>query len=95
MIRITSSEEGSNKVVRIAGRIEEQHLAELQRLCSASGRTVAIDLSDLQSADSAGIQWLHYASRQGTAIVGASPYITLLIDRAAQRFGTSSEVADR
>ena len=38
----------------------------------------------LRSADRAAIHWLHKRVRQGCEILGASPYIKLLLEREGQ-----------
>ena len=84
MIRITCRDEGLTKTVRIAGRLEESHLSGLEKTCKTSGETLTLDLSELQSADSACIRWLQARAEQGAVIIGASPYVRLLLDRAAR-----------
>lgn len=84
MIRFTCKDEGFTKTVRISGRLEEQHLSKLQTACNTDAETLTLDLSELQSADSTGVGWLHTRAVEGAAIVGASPYIALLLERAAR-----------
>jgi anti-anti-sigma regulatory factor len=78
------------RTVRIAGHLDEQHLSELRAACDASGGPLTLDLSELQSVDSAGIQWLQSCKGRGAAIVGASPYIQLLFERAIESPGNPS-----
>ena len=84
MIRITCRDESLTKTVRIAGRLEEKHLSKLQTACDTDAETLTLDLSELQSADSACIRWLQARAEQGAVIIGASPYVRLLLDRAAR-----------
>ena len=82
MIRITCKDEGLTKIVRIAGRLEEQHLERLGTACNASDGTLTLDLSELQSADADCIRWLQTRTDRGASIVGESPFIALLLERA-------------
>jgi anti-anti-sigma regulatory factor len=94
MIRISESRGDNGLVIQIAGRLEEQHLAELEQMCGDQGDCPVVDLSELQSAETAGIRWLSAASSNGVEIINATPYIALLIDRARQAARASTE-ADR
>ena len=87
MIQITSHQQGSNTVVRIAGRLEEDHLAELQQHCAVNEEKLAIDVSEVRGADSESIRWMHAVAERGAAITGPSPYIALLLKRAEQQLG--------
>ena len=85
MIRVTSNQQSSNTVVRIAGRLEEHHLAELQQHCAVNEEKLVIDLSEIRSADSESIRWMHTVAERGAVITGPSPYIALLLKRAEQQ----------
>jgi anti-anti-sigma regulatory factor len=84
MIRITSNQQGCKTVVHLAGRLEEHHLAELQQHCTVSEDKLVIDLSEVRSADSESIRWMHAVAERGSVITGPSPYIALLLKRAEQ-----------
>lgn len=81
MILISLRRENSRTIVSIAGRLDEEHLAELQEQCSAAGSGLVFDLADLKSADRKAIQWLAKRHRRGDEIEGASPYIKFLLER--------------
>lgn len=80
VIRILSIDQGAETVIRIAGRLDAGHLAELEEHCARAAKMVIFDLSELQSADEAGIQWLSDRAKQGTLVTGASPYIALRLE---------------
>ena len=82
MIRISSRRIDSGTKVSVAGKLEERHLAELQKHCAAAATALTLDLSDLKSADNAAIGWLGERLARGDEIKGASPYIKLLLKRA-------------
>lgn len=81
MIRIGLRRDDSRTIVSVAGRLDEEHLAELQEQCPETGTKLVFDLSDLTSAYSIAIQWLGERLRRGDEIKGASAYIRLLLER--------------
>jgi hypothetical protein len=56
---------------------------ELQRACGGIKGRLTLDLTDLRSVDRQGAGVLRELRAQGAEIVGASPYIQLLLRRAA------------
>ena len=90
MILITLRHEDSRTIVGIAGRLGEENLAELRKQCAAAAQPEAqtkliFDLSELKSADKKATHWLGKRYARGDVILGASPYIKLLIERDQQR----------
>jgi ABC-type transporter Mla MlaB component len=72
--------EGSDRpIVRLAGRLSVAQVSELLRLW-ADVAPVELDLTDLVSADSGGIEALRRIRDAGTSLVGAPGYIRLRID---------------
>lgn len=85
MILITLRREDSRTIVGIAGRLDEEHLAELREQCAAADQTkLTFDLSELKSADEAAVHWLGKRHARGDEILGTSPYIKLLLERDQQ-----------
>lgn len=85
MIRFASTDNGSTTIISVAGRLEADHLAELELHCADARHTVVFDLTQLQSADDASIRWLCDHVKQGCRVTGASPYIRLRLERARDR----------
>ncbi len=81
MIRFLSADNGSKTIISIAGKLEEESLAELEALCADARPTVVFDLSDLQGADEASVRWLRARVEKGDRVTGATPYIGLRLDR--------------
>ena len=81
LIRFGSNDDGSTTVISVAGRLEADHLAELESHCTAALHTVWFDLTQVQSADDASIRWLCDHVEQGCRVTGASPYIRLRLER--------------
>ena len=72
--------EGSERrVVRLAGRLSIAQVSELLRIW-ADVSPAELDLTDLVSADSGGIEALRRIRDAGTSLVGAPGYIRLRVD---------------
>ena len=69
------------RTVRLAGRLQCEHAAELMRLCEESTPALRLDLTDLISADPSGLETLSLMQQRGAQVEGASPYIALQLER--------------
>ena len=75
------------RVVRVAGRLSVAHVAgTAHRLRRRSG-ALEIDLTDLVSADVAGIEALQRVRAKGATLVGTPGYIQLKLDLLSARQG--------
>ena len=81
MIRIVSRRVDQRTMVSVAGNLAENHLAELEEHCAAAETAVIFDLTDLKTADKVAIGWLSTRVAEGDEVLGASPYIRLLLER--------------
>jgi hypothetical protein len=66
-------------VFRLEGWLEGEAVAELERVALESAGPIRLDLSGLRSADAAGLNALRALRATGATLVGASPYIRLLL----------------
>jgi len=73
------STKGDRRLVRVAGRLGIAHVPELLTACAESPN-LELDLSDLVSADCAGIEVLQRVRAKGATLVGTPGYIRLKID---------------
>ena len=71
--------EVDRRIVRLAGRLSVAQVPELLTAC-AEGLPIELDLTDLVSADVAGIEALQRVRRKGASLVGAPGYIQLKLD---------------
>ncbi len=71
--------EGERRIVRVAGRLSAAHVAEMLTACADSA-VLEIDLTDLVSADGAGIEALQRVRTRGATLVGTPGYIQLKLD---------------
>jgi anti-anti-sigma regulatory factor len=76
--------DGDRRVVRVAGRLSVAHVSELLSACGES-HAIEIDLTDLASADNAGIEALQRARAKGATLVGTPGYIQLKLDLLSAR----------
>jgi hypothetical protein len=70
------------RVVRLAGRLSAAQVPELVSLCAEPG-PAELDLTELVSADVAGIEALRRLRAKGVPLVGAVGYIQLKLDSAS------------
>ena len=76
--------EVDRRVVRVAGRLGVAHVPELLSACDGAGK-LELNLTDLSSADNAGIEALQRVRRKGATLVGTPGYIQLKIDSLTAR----------
>ena len=94
--RIDVTEQTGSASVRVAGRLDESAALELLELCHHRMGALVIDLEDLVSADRAAIETLQDLRAAGARVVGASPYITMLLNGRpdARAAGTDHEIKE-
>lgn len=83
-------QDGDRLIVRLAGRLSMAQVSELLGACGER-RNIDIDLSELVSADAAGINVLQRIRAAGAKLVGAPGYIQMKLDSPAEGLtGTTS-----
>jgi hypothetical protein len=80
-------QETDRRVVRLAGRLCAAQVPELLRACAGAG-PLQLDLTDLVSADIAGVEALQRVRAKGATLLGVPGYIQLKLDSPAGRNGT-------
>ena len=75
--------EGNRRILRLAGRLTVEQVADLFRVCAEPG-PLEVDLDELISADVAGIEALQRIRARGAQLVGVPGYLQLKIDSAAE-----------
>ncbi len=71
--------EGERRIIRVAGRLSVEHVAEMLTAC-ADSESLEVDLTELVSADVAGIEALRRVRSRGATFVGTPGYIQLRLD---------------
>jgi hypothetical protein len=72
-------EQAERRVLLLAGRLSVAQVPELLGAC-AGEVPLEIDLTELMSADVAGIEALQRLREQGSSLVGVSGYLQLKLD---------------
>ena len=78
-IRITRTSDVRETVLRVDGQLRSENVAELTKEHGSVDGLLVLELSNLQSADTAGVVVLQGLISMGAQIRGASPYIELLL----------------
>lgn len=78
-IHVTETKQRGGTVLKVDGHLKAADVAELTKACQLAPGMIVLDLSDLQSADSAGLAILREMVSLGIQIRNASPYIELLM----------------
>ena len=73
------AQDGDRRVVRVAGRLSVAQVPELLTAC-ADAAELELDLTELVSADPAGIEGLRRLRTSGATLVGAPGYIRIRLD---------------
>jgi len=64
---------------KLAGRLTAEEVPELLHVCAGPRQKVVLDLTDLHFADRQGVGVLRELRAHGADLVGASPYLLLLL----------------
>ena len=91
MLRIDVEPAGVERLVALHGWLSGEEVGVFETSCAALALPVRIDLANLTGADLPGLQALLRQSERGARITGASPYIELLLQGAAEIPGSRSE----
>lgn len=78
-IRLTVSVQDTGAVIHADGRLDRLAVAELEGVIRMTSGPVTLDLTNLLSADDAGVAALRNLSGKGVRFVGVSPYMALLL----------------
>jgi len=65
--------------LKLDGVLTGAEVTELRRACAAVNERLVFDLTDLQTADRQGVSALRELRAAGAEIIGASPYIRMLL----------------
>jgi ABC-type transporter Mla MlaB component len=78
-IRVQQTSDDYETVLKIDGRLMSDDIDGLAEVLRSVAGATALDLSDLQSADAAGVRLLRETIALGAEVRGASPYMELLL----------------
>jgi len=86
--RIETRHENGRTVVRLAGRLSDSQVPDLLVACAQSGEPTILELDELVSADTVGIDALLRIEHQGARLIGLPEYLRLKLEslsRSRQR----------
>ena len=83
-LRITTTPKGTVTVVRVAGDLHKQGVAELEKVCRSIDGPLCLDLADLQSLSAEAVHSIRVLESGGAAVVGVTPFIQKLLSRPTQ-----------
>jgi len=78
-LRVTVAEAADLTTVRVDGRLANDGVAELDGACRRARRPLVLDLTNLTGGSDAGVSLLGRLAGEGVHLLGASPYIALLL----------------
>ncbi len=85
MLKIQRSEASGQVIFTLSGRIEKQHVSELEELLQAEkeGTEVALDLEEVRLVDREAVKFLATSEARGIRLENSPPYIRKWIDRGS------------
>jgi len=74
-LRIERSADRGGTTIRLIGRMQAEHVSEVERQIEESGTTVTLDLEEVTLVDVQVIRFLGTCEVRGISIQNSSPYI--------------------
>ena len=74
-LKIERYSEGPSTTIRLIGRMQTEHLAELEKQIRESGSKIALDLEEVHLVDVQVVRFLGACEAQGITLLNCSPYI--------------------
>ena len=81
MLKIEINRSGTATTIRLIGRIQAEHVDELERLVSHSESTVSLDLEEVSLVDAAVVRFLASCATGDVRVLRCAPYIAQWIAR--------------
>ena len=74
-LKIEKYSDGTGTKIRLIGRMQVDHLAELEKQIWESGSKIVIDLEEVDLVDVQVVRFLGACEAQGITLLNCSPYI--------------------
>ena len=74
-LKIEKYSDGAGTKIRLIGRMQAEHLAELEKQIRESGLKIVIDMEELDLVDVQVVRFLGACEAQGITLLNCSPYI--------------------
>jgi anti-anti-sigma regulatory factor len=75
-LRIEKYSDRGSTTIRLIGRMQAEHLSEVERQIDASGPNVALDLEEVTLVDVEVVRFLGICQTRGIDVLNCSPYIS-------------------
>ena len=80
-LRIVRRIVGSGRFLASHGWLNRTAVAEFEKACASGAEPLCLDLNQLVGADAEGVIALKEQRAKGARVLGASPFVQLLLDR--------------
>ena len=80
-LKIETYSDGSGTKIRLIGRMQAEHLAELEKQIRNGGPKTALDLEQVDLVDVQVVRFLGACETQGITLINCSPHIRELIGK--------------
>ena len=74
-LRIEKRGDGDSTTIRLIGRMQAEHLEELEKQIRESGPAIALDLEEVTLVDVEIVRFLGTCEARGATLLNCSPYI--------------------
>ena len=82
MLKVVVVDDAGPRTVALYGRLDVESLAAFAGIAAGLSLGARCDLTELRSADDLGVVVLAHLRERGVELVGASPYLELLLEHA-------------
>jgi hypothetical protein len=79
--KIEKYSDGPSTTIRLIGRIQAEHLEELEKQIRESGPAIILDLEELTLVDVEAVRFLGICEAQGVTLLNCLPYIREWINK--------------
>ena len=83
-VRITVSKDREGRLIHVVGRLSEEEIEELEQIIGDDSTRTRLELSELRSADAAGLSLLRRLQLQGVELRGLSPHLAWRVEGDSQ-----------
>ena len=74
-LKIEKYADGHRATIRLIGRMQAEHLEELEKQIRETGPAITLDLEEVTLVDVESVRFLGTCEAQGTTLLNCSPYI--------------------
>ena len=74
-LKIDKYSDGNSTTIRLIGRMQAEHLEDLEKEVRESGSAITLDLEELTLVDVEAVRFLGTCEARGVTLLNCSPYI--------------------